>query len=331
MPLLHHLSRRTFLLGLTAATLLAPRSASAADYVMAGDFATNPAPHIAFDSLKSLRVTKTVLVPTLYLRVGAEGSVFASKGIGGSTASAKGTFTVLGLEKAALQKLSTQLYDNFVQRLRADGWTVLTYDDVKDDPEVVKMERRAGDSALSLPVEKSPDGRTTYALVTPSDAQNIKPAMQGLHWTFRTVGAARNATILVPSVDVVAPQIWAETRKGYSSASAKINSAPGMNMNYGMVIAFTPKGGGGVIAKMKYAIVNASENAGTFVDAKDKSPSAANGLSKALGILGGGGSISRASAAYTFQIDPAAFDTGVLRGGGGFLDGVAKAMAAEKP
>jgi hypothetical protein len=83
--------------------------------------------------------------------------------------------------------------------------------------------------------------------------------------------------------------------------------------------------------KTKYAVVNTSENAGTFVDAKDTTPAAANGVSKALSILGGGGSINRASAAYNFAIDPQAFTAGVVRGGGGFLGYVAKVIAAEKP
>lgn len=316
---------------LTVASLLAPRAASAADYAMAPDFIANPAPHVVLDGLKGLRVSDTLLVPTIYLRVATEGTVFASKGIGGSTASAKGSFSVNGLEKSSLQTLATQLYTQFVQDLKAAGWKVLTYDDIKDDPEVTKLERRKADGALGFPTEKSPDGRTHFAIVTPTDPQNFTPAMQGLHWTLRHVGKARNATVLVPHIDIVAPQVWGETRKGYSSASAKVNTAPGMNMNYALILALTPKGGGGVIAKMKYAVVNATENAGAFTDAKDKTPSAANGISKGLGILGGVGSISRSSAAYQFTIDPAAFSAGVVRGGGGFLTYIAKVIGAEKP
>lgn len=308
-----------------------PAAVSAADYALAGDFIGNPAAHVIVDKPKALRVTDTLLVPTLYLRVATEGSVFATKGIGGSTASAKGSFVVQGLEKSALNALAAQLYTDFVQRLKADGWKVLTYDDVKDDPEVTKLERRAGEAPLDLPMEKATDGRTRYAIVTPSDAQNFKPAMQGLHWSFRFVGKARNATVIVPHIDIVAPQVWGETRKGYRSASAKVNTAPGMNMNYAMILALTPKGGGGVVVKTKYAVVNASENTGTFVEAKDATPSAANGISRGLSILGGGGSINRAAAGYRFAVEPQAFSAGVLRAGGGFLGHAAKVISAEKP
>jgi len=316
---------------LTFAGAFAPCAVSAADYALAPDFIANPAGHVVTDGAKVFRSSDTLLVPTLYLRVATDGSVFATKGAGSSTASAKGAFTVHGLEKSALHALATQLYAQFVQQLKADGWKVLTYDDIKDDPEVVKMERRSGEGALSLPMEKTADARTHYAVATPSDPQNFKPAMQGLHWSFRHVGKARNATVIVPHIDIVAPQVWGETRKGYSSASAKVNTAPGMNMNNAMILVLTAKGGGGVVMKTKYPVVNASENVGAFVDAKDKTPSAANGISKGLSILGGGGSINRSSSAYQFAIDPQAFSAGVMRAGGGFLSHVAKVIAAEKP
>ncbi len=298
---------------------------------MAADFVANPVPHLQMDALKTFRASNTILVPTMLLRVATDGSVFVTKGAGSSTASAKGSYSVNGLDKAALTALSAQLQDDLVKRLKADGWNVLTFDDIKGDPEVAQMARRTADGALGFPQEKDAGNRTNYAIVTPTEAQNIKPAMQGLHWTFRNVAKARNATVIIPQIDIIAPQVWGETRKGYSSASASVKTAPGMNLNYAMIIALNGKGGGGVVLKTKYAVVNLSENVGTFVDAKSKTPSAANGISKGLGILSGAGSISRASAAYQFQIEPKTFDEAVLRGGGGIFAGFAKAIAAEKP
>ncbi len=303
---------------------------SAIDYIRTPEFIADPAPHLALDAIKSLRVTDTLLVPTLNLRVAVQGSVFAAKGIGGSTASAKGSFVVLGHEKAALNALAAQLYADFVQKLKDAGWKVLTYDDIKDEPEVVQLARRSGDGPLALPTEKSQDGRTSFVVATPTEAQNFKAAMQGLHWTFRGVGQKRNATILIPHLDVFSPQLWGETRKGYSSASAKVNTHPGITLTFAMIVAQTPKGGGGMIVKTKYPVISA-ETVGTFIDAKDKSPSAANALSKGLSILGGGGSISRSSAAYQFEIDPKAYATGVQASSGTFLNQAAKAIAAGKP
>lgn len=325
--------RRLYLPGALALgvnlTLVTPMAA--ADYVLADAFVSNPAANIQVDAPKTFRASGTILVPTLYLRVTTDGSVFVAKGAGSSTASAKGKFAVDGLEKAALMTLATKLQDDFVAKLRADGWKVLTFDDIKADPEVVAMARRPADGALGLPQEKDGAGRMNYAIATPSDAQNFKPAMQGTHWNFRNVAKAMNATVVIPQIDIVAPQVWGETRKGYSSASAAVKTAPGMNLNSATILALNGRGGGGLAFKLKQAVVGTGENVGTFVDAKDKSPSAANGVSKGLSILGGGGSINRASAAYIFAIEPKAFETAVLRGGNAFLGEVAKTIAAEKP
>ncbi|MEO5960896.1 MAG: hypothetical protein ABIZ49_05260 [Opitutaceae bacterium] len=86
----------------------------------------------------------------------------------------------------------------------------------------------------------------------------------------------------------------------------------------------------GVIAKLKGAIVNTTANAGTFVDAEDKSPTAANALSKGLSILGGGGSINRASGNYVFALDQKNFEDGVNAGSQLFLNHVAKSIASER-
>lgn len=298
---------------------------------MLADYAANPAPHIETNALKTFRASKTIVLPTIHLRVTTSGSVFVAKGIGSSTASAKGSFSVHGIEKPALQALATQLQENFVKRLRADGWTILTYEDIKNDPEVTQLERRKGEEPWDFPQEKDGGGRLNYALVTPSDEQAFKPAMQGLTWSFRHVAKARNATVIIPQIDIFVPQVWGESRKGYSSASATVKTAPGMNLNYAMITGINGGGGGGVLFKAKYAVVNLGENVGAFFDAKDKTPSAANGISKGLGVLSGAGSISRSSAQYKFAVDPAAFDAAVLRGSEAFFGYVAKAIASEKP
>lgn len=322
---------RALRLSLLAALLCSAASLFAQDHATADAFVANPAASIQVDAAKSFRETKTILVPTVILRVATEGSVFVAKGAGSSTASAKGSYAVHGLDKAALMALAAELQENFVKKLRADGWTVLTYEDVKADPEIVKLERRAADGALGLPAEKDNGSRASYALVSPTEAQSFKPAMQGVHWPFRFIAKARNATVVIPQIDIIAPQVWGETRKGYKSASAEVKHLPGMNLNFAMILVLTPKGGGGVVCKLKHAIVNTGENVGTFVDAKDTSPGAANGISKGLSILGGGGSINRASAAYQFAIEPKAFNSAVLRGGDAFLGQVAKVMSAEMP
>lgn len=330
-PPMHHSLLRSFrLASALAAVAIATSVARSADHVMMADYVANPAPHIETNALKTFRASKTIIVPTIHLRVMTHGSVFVAKGIGGSTASAKGTFSVHGIEKPALQALSAQLQDSLVKNLRAGGWTVLTYEDIKNDPEVTQLERRKGEEPWGFAQEKDGGGRLHYAVVTPSDEQCFKPAMQGLNWSFRHVAKARNATVIIPQIDIYVPQVWAESRKGYSSASASVKSLPGMNLNHVMITGINGGGGGGVLFKAKYAVVNLGENVGAFADAKDKTPSAANGISKGLGILSGAGSISRSSAEFKFVVDPKPFEAGVLRGGDAFFGYVAKAIASEK-
>ncbi len=313
-----------------AGLVLATARLGAADYVLADAFVSDPSSHVQADATKTFRASDTIIVPTLYLRVVTDGSIFVAKGAGSSTASAKGSYSVHGLDRAALLALATQLQDNFVAQLRKDGWKVLTYEDIKADAEVVQMTRNAPENALGFPQEKDRAGQMNFAIVTPTDAQNFKPAMQGTHWTFRHVAKARNATVVIPHLDIVAPQVWGESRKGYKSATAEVKTAPGLNLNSALILALNGKGGGGMVFKSKYPVVGA-EPVGTFSDAKDKSPTAANGISKGLSILGGGGSINRSSAAYQFAIDSKAFGDAALRSGDRFLAHVAKVIATEKP
>jgi hypothetical protein len=314
-----HLQRAT-----AAAALLLTASVALADNAPLDAFKANPAKSLDVSGINSLKVSKRILVPTVFIRFGIRGSVFAAKSAGSSTASAKGSFVVHGLERDALIALSKQLHDAYIAQLRAAGWEVLTYEDIKSDPGVVAMERQKGEGELNFPEQRDAYG-TVYAIVAPSDAQLFKPAMQGALWPFRFVGKELNATVVVPQIDIVAPQVWAETRKGYKSASATVKTAPGMNVNFAIVVGMTPKGSGMMI-KLNGSILNATTDAGAFTSAKDKTPSAANGLSKGLSILGGGGNISRASAAYTFMIDPKKFDQGALAGGDAFLAASVKAM-----
>lgn len=296
---------------------------ASAQWAMNDAFQKNPAASLDVTGTKGMSVSKKVLVPTVYLRVATSGSVFVAKQKGNATASAKGNYTVLGHERAALEALAKQVEAEFIASLKAAGWEVLTYADIANDPGVKSMERQKGEGALGFPLQKDSNG-ALYAVVAPSADQIFKPAMQGPAWPFRFVCKERDVTVLIPQIDIIAPQVWSEASTGYKSARAEIKSLPGMNMNYAMIMGLTPKGGG-VLIKLKGAVVNTTENAGTFVGAEDKSPSAANGLSKGLSKIAGG-SINRASGSYTFQIDREKFDAGVRTGADTFLKASVRAM-----
>lgn len=318
------LSFRSLQRAFAAAVLFGSAAMASAQWAMYDAFKANPAAGLDVTGTKGLAVSKKVLVPTVYLRVATSGSVFVAKQKGKGTASAKAKYEVLGHDRDALMALAKKIEADYIAELRAAGWEVLTYADVANDESVKGMERERGEGALNFPLQKDSNG-ALYAVVAPSAEQSFKPAMQGPTWPFRFVCKERNATVLIPQIDIICPQVWAETATGYKSVSAEIKSLPGMNINYAMVQGFTPKGGG-VLIKLKGAVVNATENAGAFTDHEDKTPKAANALSKGLGILGGGGSINRASGSYTFTVDREKFDAGVLAGGQAFLNASIKAM-----
>lgn len=309
-------------------TLAVAASSARAQWATLDDFKAAPGKTVEVFDTKIFRASNRIIIPTLYLRVVTQGSVFASKSSGSSTASAKGKFTVQGHDRVALMALAKQLHDDFVARLRGAGWEVLTFDDIKAEAGVAAMERYTGEGALNFPTQK--DGPYTYAIVAPTEAQNFKPVMQGPTWAFRFIAKSMNGTIVVPQLDIVAPQVWTETAKGYKRATAEVKALPGMHLNYAMVLALNPRGGGGVTAKLKGAIINTTTDAGSFVSASDESPTGANALSKGLSKLGGGGAINRASGSYVFQIDQAKFDAGVHAGADPFINYVAKVISAER-
>lgn len=291
-------------------------SIASAQWSMFDDFKANPAKSLDVTGGSVAKVSKKVIVPTMNLRVATSGSVFVAKQKGKGTASAKGSYTVQGLERDALMALAKKLEAAYIEQLKAAGWEVLTYADIAGHESVKTMEREKGEGALNFPLKKDSNG-ALYAIVTPSAEQSFKPAMQGPTWPFRFAAKDFDATVLIPQIDIVAPQVWAETGSGYKSVSASIKTAPGMTMNYAMIWGLSPKGGG-LLIKLKGAVINTTMEAGAFTSAQDKSPTAGNAVSKGLSVLGGG-AINRASGAYTFQIDPAKYETGVLAGGEVFL------------
>lgn len=283
---------------------------------------------------------KTVVVPTVYLKLLTEGSVFVAKqgGLlgGNNSVKAKAAHKVVGLDKALARSLAQQAHDDFVARLRAVGYTVLTYDDIKDRDYVQAAERDAGDAAWGLPTEKSADGRDHFVVAAPSDAQQFKIGFTGPFSGFTQYGKPRftDATVIIPQYTIVAPQFWGEKGGGIGSISATVNTAPGMNLQtasawwMGKPKSRVASGISGVTAKA--ALVNTTTKAGQLTQAADTTPVAANALSKALSLFSGAGSIQQNSADYTFTIDRTLYLQGAMAGIGSFNAEVAK-VAAQTP
>ncbi len=286
---------------------------------------------------KSLGDSSTIIVPTVYLKLPVAGKVFSAKqssglsilgGGSGNSVKASAHYTVDGLSKEYAQALSAKVYADFVAQLRQAGYTVKTYEDIKDSEGMKKAQREKPDAKLGMPLEKEVSGNTVFAVVAPSDDQAFKSGMGGAVLApFMKFGKSNlgDGTILIPTYVIAAPQAWAETGSGYKTISASVNVAPGMNLTFAMAQLLTSKGGWGDV-RTKEQVINIGENVGELA-MQDTTSKTGNALSGALSVLTGSGKISGKSGDYQLKIDAAAYEKGVLNGTGAFNAEVAKVAA----
>lgn len=284
---------------------------------------------------------KTVVVPTLYLTLLTDGRVAAAKQSGffsggNNSVKAAASYQVAGLDKAFAQQLAQTAYDDFVGRLRAAGYTVLTYADVKDRDVVRAARREAEAGPLGLPTFS--EGGNNYAIATPSDEQFFRKGLGG-GWFAEFLSGGKNvftdATLIIPSYTFHAPQAWTDSSAGYKSISAEANVAAGMNLWtanahwVGQPRSRMMRGIPGVATREQ--LINVTEKAGEVVKAEDTTPQAANMVSGLLSALSGAGKITASSGLYRLTVDRAAYTQGVMNGVRAFNAEVAKAAAEAQP
>lgn len=283
---------------------------------------------------------RTLLIPTLYLQLLTEGRVAASKQSGffsggNNTAAAAASYAVEGLDKAYLQQLAQAAYDDLVAQLRGAGYTVITYADAKGREELRSAGRNTEAGPLGLPVKS--EGGQQYVVVAPSDEQLFKSGFAGGAFSeFISGGKTRinDATVIIPSFVIHAPQAWTDTGSGYKRVTAEANVAPGMNLWaasahwLGQPKSRMMRGIPGVATKAQ--VINATEQAGELVKVEDTTPQAANALSTVFSMFGAGNT-QRSSAKYALRIDRGAYRAGVLNAVRHFNAEVAKAAAAAQP
>jgi len=268
---------------------------------------------------KELRGPRKILVPMAIIRFATRGSLFvANQGrffeSNGRSARAKGKFVVAGLEKAYIQDLARQVQDDFIARLRAAGHTVLTYADVQDNAEVVKMGRYKPDDDYGMPTGSgNPAMKNTYLMAFPSDAQAIDPPFQGYGWGFRKVAKELDAIVMVPEYIIDAPLLTGSRRNGVSSRSASVAVYPEM-LVFGHMLFWTPKGGWGYF-RLNQSIGELSDNVGEIGAADDDSPRAANAIAAGLAQLGPlGADMQSKTGTWGMKLHPARYTSAVLRG-----------------
>lgn len=312
-----------------------PAAAEASAEILAGKRATPLA--VAVETINPedlLGSGKTLLIPTAYVTLVTEGRVSASKQAGAfqqgnATARAAANFKVQGIDKAYAQQLAKAALDNLIGQLRAAGYTVLTYADVKDRELFRNAAREAGPKADS-------EGGLNTLTFAPSDEQLFQSGFNGgLFSEFISGGKTRigDATLIIPQYSFHAPQAWAESSRGYNSVSATANVVHGMNMAHarvtwlGQPVSRMMRGIPGVATTKP--VINVSEKVGNLTQGVDASPTAANSLSSVLANFGGG-NIQRTVTNYELAIDREAFAAGIMNGVQNFNAEVAKVAAAAK-
>ncbi|MEO5958681.1 MAG: hypothetical protein ABIZ49_11070 [Opitutaceae bacterium] len=298
-----------------------------------------PTIKIQADKEKNFGDSTTIVVPTIYLRLAVAGKVSVAKqgsalsAVGGgstNTVRASAHFTVDGLDKTIAQGLAKKAYDDFVAGLRAAGYTVKTYEDIKDMDVVKAAARMSPDANWGLPIDKDVNGAIVSMVATPTDAQAFKPGFGGaVIAPFQKAGrsALGEGTILIPSYVIYAPVVWGEKGGGYKTISAQVNVAPGMNLAAAYVPLLTSKGAWGGTKLLNQPPL--SDNVGELVK-QDTTAKAANALGSALSLLTGAGKISGSSANYVFKIDPVAYEAAALRGISAFHAETMKVIVAAK-
>ncbi len=287
------------------------------------------------DGEKQFKGADKILIPTVVVRFATRGSLtVVNQGrffeTDGKTAKAKGKFVVAGLDKEYVQGLALQIQNDLVARLRGAGYTVLTYDDIKGNPEVVAMKRHKADADYGMPTGGGPPGsKNTYLMAFPSDEQAIDPPFQGYAWGFRKLLKEMDVAMLVPEYIIDAPLLTGSKKHGVSSRGASVAVFPEMVAN-GFYFFATAKGGYGSI-RLKDVIGDVADDVGEIGDAKDDSPKLANAIAAGLSQLSAlGADLQAKSGTWGLKVDRAKYSAGVIRGLGSLNMAATDAMRATK-
>ena len=269
---------------------------------------------VKFGTLKTCAKGTTYLVPTTYLYVTARTKLSAGGGLG--NAKSKARVFIDGLTRSELQGLSGQITDEIVSRLRASGYTVLTWDDVKGD--VADKERWPDNPKYGMPTH---DARafpgTDFFVAAPSDEQALSYGLTGPAGNFGKAAARTNATLLLPEIYLTLPQLGAQANvtntETWHSSSSNITFDPAMHLASAFVYGATAKGGWCSIAVPEHGVRTPAPVAGHFEELSRKEDKA-------------GDEWSLVSGDFSFEVDDAAFRTGVLATGRTLAQLIADAM-----
>lgn len=273
---------------------------------------------VQLGTIKTCAKNTAYLVPTTYLYVTARTKLSAGGGLG--NAKSKARVFIDGPTKQELQQLSGDITNEIVSELRASGYTVLTWDDVKGD--VADKERWPTNPKYGMPTH---DARafpgTDFYVAAPSDEQALSYGLTGPAANFGKAAARTGATLLLSEIYVTLPQLGAQANvtktETWKSSSSNITFDPAMHLAGAYVYGSTAKGGWCSIAVPEHGGRLLATDTGEFQE---------------LGIKEDkfGEEWSVKSGDFTFEVNDPAFRTGVLAGGRSLAHLIVDSMNGKK-
>ena len=257
--------------------------------------------------------TKTYLIPTYTVQVSSLGSVWAKAG----RTKAHGKYYVFGLDKALLQGLSLKLQDDLVAKMRSAGYTVLTYEDVKSEPDVASHGHLKVDDRYGLPTGGGLGAPVTFVIANPTDAQAFEAPIQGPTWWLRGVSKAKALTVIVPELTFTTPQMWGQASSTAYLDSAGISMDPRMIFEGAKIYGMNPKGGQPAIQVQQHGVRTAADVAGKITKASEDRVHVNHVFETTTGD-------------YIMDLDQTAFTDGILRVGFAINDMIVAEIKKEK-
>lgn len=184
---------------------------------------------VRFGGPRNCAPTKTYIVPTVQLYIQARNTGWAKNG--GAEAKAR-VFTV-GLEKRDLQRLAKRIQDDLIAKLRATGNTVITYDEIKADPDIAGARRRDDNPKYGMPTQgfRAFPG-SDFVVVGPSDEQVFGSDFLGGPplGKFTNTIRSKNATLVFPEIYLGTPVMIPGKGGGGSIREAKLGISPALKL-----------------------------------------------------------------------------------------------------
>lgn len=323
---------------LVLATLLAVTSARAADPAVTADALWgNPAKGIEFFNTKFLKESKKIILPTLYVRMMDWGRVSAvtqtsalQSMSGRRDSTVRDTKEIVAtVDTALIAEIAGALYADLAAKLRAAGYEVVTFDEVKTHATFAGLSIKPIDAKLGAVSDEVNMNkvRFRYLKIPPAGFPVYAPPIQGPLWPMRSALKELGAHAMIVTYTFEPIVMEAESRRSaVNTAHAKATAQLRLASAYAEFL--NPKAAGGSIKTTEPRRL--SDNVGEIGPVADVSPDTANALSSALGGLFGTGSIKSRKNLLALNPDKARLREYLLAGGQAFNDVVVRGLTSAK-